>query len=212
MNNADIKTVVFDMYGVIMKDPVAGLMPFVRRHFPDLDMEAIYAPWLRANVGELSSLEYLRILGFTGDLSAIQKEYLDTIEIDGDFYGAAERLKRRFRLALLSNDLSEWSRYLREKHGLDGLFDAVVVSGDVKIKKPEPEIFYILLRRLGQGASGCVYIDDRKNNLDAAGSLGFDTVLYDNGWKFHDGGKGNIGYAGKVARSLPELADMLIYN
>ena len=41
-------------------------------------------------------------LGFQGDLSRIEREYLDTVEIDEAFYDFASKIKKRFRLALLS--------------------------------------------------------------------------------------------------------------
>ena len=208
MGKAEV--VIFDMYGVIMKDPVGGLLPFVKGVFPELGFDEVYSQWLIGNVGGLSSMDFFRNLGFAGDLRAVEKAYLDSLEIDEAFYAAAARLKKRYRLALLSNDLSEWSRYLREIHGLDALLDAAVVSGEVGIKKPDAQIYKILLNKLGSRPSDCIYVDDRKNNLDAAKSLGMDTVLFNNGRAFHDGGKGNAGYAGKMAGSFQELADMLL--
>ena len=134
-----MKTVIFDMYGVIMKHPEGALLPFVNRTFPDIKHEDVYTHWMDANVGSLSSLEFFKNIGFKGDLNKIEIEYLNTIEIDESFYETAQMLKKYCRLALLSNDLSEWSGYLRGKFKINGFFDVIIVSGDVGIKKPEPE-------------------------------------------------------------------------
>ena len=198
----NIKTIIFDMYGVIIKDPEGGLMPFVNHSFPDLKFEDIYYPhWINAGKGELSSLDFFKNIGFTGDLNKIEKEFLDTLEIDESFYEVAAVLKKYYRLALLSNDVSEWSKYLREKFKINKFFDVIVISGDVKIMKPDPQIFIHTLNELGQPASECIYIDDRRKNLITANSLGIDTILFNSR---------NIQYDGKTVNNFNELVNILM--
>jgi putative hydrolase of the HAD superfamily len=73
--------------------------------------------------------------------------------------------------ALLSNS---WGLdYPRE--GWDELFDAVVISGEVGLRKPEPEIYALAARRLGVDPSQCVFVDDLTPNVrgaEAAGMVG----------------------------------------
>jgi putative hydrolase of the HAD superfamily len=196
-----MRALILDMYGVIMKDPEGGFLPFVNRTFPDLSRDDVYLHWNKADVGELSSLDLFRKLGFEGDLGKIEKEYLDTIEINESFYEIAPILKKHYHLALLSNDSSEWSRYLRDKYKINDYFDVITVSGDVKIKKPDVQIFLLTLDKLGHPASDCIYVDDRRFNLAAAQSLGMDTVLFNSR---------NVQYKGKTVVSFKELANMLI--
>ena len=198
-----MRALILDMYGVIMKDPEGGYLPFVNRTFPDLSHDDVYQHWNKANVGELSSIELFRELGFEGDLSKIEKEYLDTIEINESFYEIAPILKKHYHLALLSNDLSEWSRYLRDKFKINDYFDVITVSGDIKIKKPNEQIFMLTLDKLGHSASDCIYVDDRRFNLAAAQSLGMDTILFNSR---------NVQYEGKTVISFEELANMLIHS
>ena len=101
---------------------------------------------------------------------------------------------------LSPTDSSEWSRYFREKFGLNKYFDVISVSGDLKIKKPDPRIFQLTLERLGCMPEECVYIDDRRYNLEAAQALGMDTVLFNSR---------NVPYNGKIVKGFGELADML---
>ena len=173
-----MKAVILDMYGVIMKDPEGGLMPFVRRYFPDASTDGVYYYWKQANVGEISSLDFFKHLGFRGDLSFFEREYLDSIEIDGGFYEAAADIGKHNKMALLTNDLSEWSNYLRRKFNLDNYFETIIVSSEVGIKKPDRRIFELALNRLCLPPSDCVFTDDRRRNLAAAQSLGIGTVLY----------------------------------
>lgn len=60
--------------------------------------------------------------------------------------------------------------------GIADRFDAVVLSGEVGLRKPEPEIFLLSLERLGVAADQCVFIDDMVHNLEAAQVLGLTTV------------------------------------
>ncbi len=196
-----MKALILDMYGVIIKDPEGGLLPFINRTFPDLSRDDVYKHWIKANVGELASFDLFRELGFEGDLNKIEKEYLDTIEIDQSFYEFAPLLKKHYHLALLSNDLTEWSRYLRDKFKINDYFDVITVSGDVKIKKPDVKIFMHTLDKLGHPATDCIYVDDRRFNLAAAQSLGMDTVLFNSR---------NVQYDGKTVVSFKELTDYLI--
>jgi putative hydrolase of the HAD superfamily len=73
--------------------------------------------------------------------------------------------------ALLSNS---WGLdYPRQ--GWDELFDAVVISGEVGIRKPEPEIYALAARRLGVEPGQCVFVDDLPPNVrgaEAAGMVG----------------------------------------
>ena len=78
-----------------------------------------------------------------------------------------------FPTGLVSNS---WGtrRYPREL--LAELFDAVVISGEVGIRKPAPEIYTIGADRIGLAPHECVYIDDLAGNLAPAAELGMATV------------------------------------
>jgi len=76
------------------------------------------------------------------------------------------------RTGLLSN--SWGNEYPRE--GWDEMFDAIVISGEVGMRKPEPEIFAHVLDLLGVAAEQTVFVDDLTHNIEAARRLGFVAV------------------------------------
>lgn len=76
------------------------------------------------------------------------------------------------RTGLLSN--SWGNEYPRE--GWDDMFDAVVISGEVGMRKPEPQIFAHVLGLLGVPADETVFVDDLKQNVEAAQALGMVAV------------------------------------
>lgn len=72
------------------------------------------------------------------------------------------------RTGLLSN--SWGNEYPRE--GWDEMFDAIVISGEVGMRKPEPEIFAHMVDLLGVPAAETVFVDDLARNVDAARAAG----------------------------------------
>jgi FMN phosphatase YigB (HAD superfamily) len=54
----------------------------------------------------------------------------------------------------------------------DELFDEVVISGEVGLRKPQPEIYLLAASRLGAGAADCVFADDFAVNAEGASAVG----------------------------------------
>ncbi len=176
-----IDWVVFDVMGVVF--PVGDdtndlLVPFVQERNAAISREEINRLYLAASLGQISSRQFWAEVGLGAAYPAVEKAYLDgCLAIDPGFEPAARRLRERFRVGLLSNDLSDWSAYLRARFGLDFL-DAVTISGDVHCRKPSPEIYLRFLAETGARAEECVFIDDRCKNLAAAAALGFKTIRF----------------------------------
>lgn len=86
-----------------------------------------------------------------------------------DMAGLVRRAKASgIRTALLSNSWGD--QYLRE--GWQDMFDTVVISGEVGMRKPESRIFELTVSRLGLDPSACVFVDDHVDNIQAAAALG----------------------------------------
>jgi putative hydrolase of the HAD superfamily len=191
-----MKAIILDMYGVIVKQTGDDFVPYVQQTFPDLIIEEIHTPWFKADIGELTSLEVWEAIGFKGDLEKIEKEYLDTIELSDGFINFIEKAKNKYKLTIISNDSSRWSKYLRNKFDLNKYFDVISISGDLKIQKPDVRIFLLTTEKLGLNAEDCIYIDDREGNLEAAKKLGMKPVLLNSR---------NVSYEGISVNSFEEL-------
>jgi putative hydrolase of the HAD superfamily len=79
------------------------------------------------------------------------------------------------RTGLISNS---WGTGIYERGDFDGLFDATVISGEVGMNKPEPEIFELACERLGVDAADCVFVDDLRENCAGAGAVGMTAILH----------------------------------
>ena len=182
-----MKAIVLDMYGVIVKQTGDDFVPYVQQTFPNLSIEEIHTPWFKADIGEITSLEVWEALGFQGDLEKIEKEYLDTIELSNGFIDFIEKVKGKYKLAIISNDSSRWSKYLREKFDINKYFDVISISGDLKIQKPDERIFLLTMEKLGMKAEDCIYVDDRTGNLNAAKKVGMTPILLNSRNESYDG-------------------------
>jgi putative hydrolase of the HAD superfamily len=82
------------------------------------------------------------------------------------------------RLALLTNNVREWEPRWRAMVPVDELFEVVVDSANVGMRKPDPEIYELTLHRLGLDAPQCVFVDDIEVNCQAAERLGMHAVWF----------------------------------
>ena len=151
-------------------------------------------------MGELTSLEVWESLGFQGNIAKIEKEYLDTIELNDGFMDFASLVSKQHKLAIISNDSSQWSKYIREKFDINNYFDVISISGDLKIQKPDKRIFQLTIEQLGCKAEDCLYVDDRKGNLEAANKIGMNVVLFNSR---------NIQYEGTSVSDFASLSNIL---
>jgi putative hydrolase of the HAD superfamily len=93
---------------------------------------------------------------------------------DEQMLDAVRRARRAgIRTGLLSNSWGT-TRYPRDV--LAELFDGVVISGEVGIRKPAPEIYALSAERIGLASEECVFVDDLSVNLAPAAELGMATV------------------------------------
>jgi putative hydrolase of the HAD superfamily len=86
---------------------------------------------------------------------------------------------RGLRMAMLTNNVREWEPLWRAKLPVDEIFEVVVDSAFVGMRKPEREIYELTLERLGDvRAEECVFVDDVDVNCAMASELGMTAVHY----------------------------------
>lgn len=99
--------------------------------------------------------------------------------------GTVEILKKLhqspdYTIYALTNWSGETFPVARQKFHFLSWFEGIVVSGDEKLVKPDPEIYKLLLDRYDLDAKNCVFIDDRADNVQAAVDLGFKGIQFSN--------------------------------
>jgi putative hydrolase of the HAD superfamily len=137
--------------------------------------------------GEITEAEFLaqlerglaQILGRPVSLDGFTTRLMAALEPNAElfaYYGALR--DRGVRLALLTNNVREWEPLWRSKLPIDDVFETVVDSAFVGMRKPDPGIYELTLERLGLPAEACVFVDDLQINVDAARALGMRGVVY----------------------------------
>ena len=72
------------------------------------------------------------------------------------------------RLAICTNNVREWEARWRAMLPIDEIFDTVVDSAFVGMRKPDPEIYRLTLERLGAAPAEALFVDDVELNCEAA--------------------------------------------
>jgi 2-haloacid dehalogenase len=113
-------------------------------------------------------------------IRAYQERWEDMLAgpIEGTVEILAELKERSHPLYALTNWSAETFPRARELYPFLNWFDGIVVSGEVGMIKPSPEIYHHLLTRHCIEAGESVFIDDRLKNVDAARALGFQVIHY----------------------------------
>jgi 2-haloacid dehalogenase len=100
----------------------------------------------------------------------------------GDIPKSVELLKKLKQKGFPLYGLSNWSAetfpMTRRKYPFLEVFDDIVLSGEVKLIKPDPTIFKLLLERNNLKAMECLLIDDSEKNIAIAQELGFQTIHF----------------------------------
>ena len=116
-------------------------------------------------------------------LDGMGEAFLSGLERNHEMIDYVAGLRGRgLRTALLTNNVREWEpRWRAMLPEIDEIFEVVVDSAFVGMRKPEAEIYHLTLERLGDGlrAEECVFVDDIAINCDAARELGMAAVLFE---------------------------------
>src|ERR1700690_2767079 len=116
--------------------------------------------------------------------SHLIRAYYDHFEetIVGPITGTLEILHKLKQAGYPLYGLSNWSaeNYPRVRHQYDffNLFDKIILSGEVKLIKPDPAIFNLTLQMIRRTANECLLIDDSEANISTAKKIGFATIHF----------------------------------
>ncbi len=198
-----IKNLVFDLGGVIFRidknqaikrfnevgfdDAAAYLDSFTQVGiFGDLESGRIDAEQFRCQLSELAGKQLTLddcAHGWQGYMAELPQRNLDKL---------IELRQRGFRLSLLSNTnpfMMQWARsdaFDGRGHGLDYYFDALYLSYEMGVMKPDSRIFEMMLQSEKAEPQETVFIDDSAHNTQAAAAMGIHVLQPDNGADWHE--------------------------
>jgi epoxide hydrolase-like predicted phosphatase len=194
MSQRTVDAVIFDLGGVIMKN--GGPRDFTRRypdHDPAVVAEIVMGPhhldtdhqWHRLERGEITMDE----------CRALTKDMLDAagivatapapttsggafnFQLNDEMVAFIHDLKSAgLPVAILTNNVREFREMWWPLMDFETVFDAIVDSHEVKMRKPNPDIYHLTMDRIGATANRTAFLDDLRANVDAASALGMHGV------------------------------------
>ena len=190
-----IKAVISDFGGVLTTPLMDSFMAYQREsgiRFEDIGKAMARVthaldgrhPLFELEKGNLSEEEFLELVGseLGAPLHTLSETYFRNLHPNEPMIECMRGLRTRgLRTALLTNNVREWEPLWRAKlPDVDEIFEVIVDSGFVGMRKPEPGIYELTLERLGDGVgpSECVFVDDIEVNCEAARELGMVAIHF----------------------------------
>jgi putative hydrolase of the HAD superfamily len=147
-------------------------------------------PLFRLERGELTERQFLEDLawgleeelGHRPKLHRFREIWFEALQPNEPMLALMRELSERgFRMAILTNNVREWEELWRSKLPVDEIFELVVDSAWVGMRKPEPEIYTLTIDRLDGNLepAQCLFVDDNELNVDAARDLGLTAVRFE---------------------------------
>lgn len=192
--SAAIDTVIFDVGGVLA---ATGRHSDFAKRFPPEHAERViklfvgdYAedgdhPWHRLERGEITLEENRRLNRIALEAAGIELPAPPPGGGPMIVFTASEPMTELvmdlraagIRLGVLTNNVAEFRENWRSMMPFDELFDDIVDSHEVGLRKPDPAIYQLALARLGADAGRTAFLDDVATNVSAAESVGIRGVL-----------------------------------
>ncbi len=184
-----VSAIIFDIGGVLLDwDPYYLYRKILGddRQVVDRFLKAVdFFRWNKENdrgrsVAEGTAELSARFPEYRQLIQAYDERYLESV--NGAIQPAVEILRRLKHLGYFLYGLSNWPAekfaLVRPQYPFFEAFDGLVISGEVRLVKPDKAIFELLLERIGRPAGECLFIDDHDRNIAAARELGFQTILF----------------------------------
>ena len=178
MEQEKYKAVIFDFFGVISSE-VAPV--WFKEYLPREDMAELRKTYLEpSDIGEMSAEELFDQLSKLVPLSPqeIRRQWLALTVVRHDMIDLIKKLSGRYKLAILSDTQSSLFREIIAINKLEGLFDNIFVSSEIRMTKADIKIYQLALKELGVRAEESIFTDDKAANVERARSLGIKGFVF----------------------------------
>ncbi len=172
------KLVIFDCFGVIF-DEIAP--PFFRRHFDEETAKVLKDKFfIPADLGEITREELFERMSTELGMKKedILAEWEELIRLRPYMVTEIEKIREKADVALLSNAPLGFVEGLFEKHNLTYLFDKMFISCNLKMAKPDKEIYLHCVSSFGKDYEEIYMIDDSLPNIENLHEIGIKGIHF----------------------------------
>lgn len=176
-----VKAIIFDCFGVIVG---RGFRHTYESAGGDAEKDQVFIESIlgRANLGMISETEFHSEV--SAKLNISLDDWLKAIQRgeqpDEELLEYIETLRKQYKTAILSNANRGVVVARIGDDWIKRCFDAVVVSAEVNMLKPDRAIYEYTAEKLGVEPGECVFFDDREYQLEPARELGMKAFMYTN--------------------------------
>jgi epoxide hydrolase-like predicted phosphatase len=139
--------------------------------------------WWAVSTGKMSAEEYWQCVSnwlggrVPASLEPFRHNPFAYEELNKRMIALGRRLHKRYKTALLSNATIYLDALLAE-HGIMAIFDVIVNSARVGLRKPDPEIFKLTVEKMGLSPTECLFVDDKDRNTRVAQAVGMKVIVF----------------------------------
>lgn len=175
-----IKAVIFDCFGVLVRD---GWLPFKEKYFGNNAELLLEASDLNKQVdaGLISYANFIEQVAAMAKLTSkdAHQQIEDNPADERLFAYIRDAVKPHYKIGMLSNAGDNWLSELFTAEQLQ-LFDATALSCEIGVIKPDPLAYQMIADRLGVQPSECLFIDDQPRYCQGAREVGMQAIDYTN--------------------------------
>lgn len=168
--------ILFDCFGVFHPDPVFARMAISSKQ----TAEALHNLDIQAATGTITKSDFVRqsskLLSITRQEA--EDEFFVAHNYNVELRDFASNIRGKYKTGLISNIGADMMDGFFDQNELDTLFDIVIISGKVKVTKPDLAIFKLACKNLGIDTTEAIMVDDVEANVEAAKSLGMAGITY----------------------------------
>ena len=179
-----IKNIIFDVGGIILDDSVENLSKLFNKDMSEIYKKIYSGDFKQCLLGKLTCSEYIKKFENDKDYKYISKILEPSNQkiinpLIKENYDYICNLKNRgYHLYILSNLTKETYDYLKSIIDINTFFDGAVFSYEIGIKKPDKEIFKLIINRYSLDSNETLFFDDKQRNIDAAIETGLKSKLF----------------------------------
>lgn len=180
-----IKTIIFDYAGVVTQTKNNYI--FAKKYHNRFGLTAeelmtkTYNGWKPALTNKKAESEYWKNLSRELNLNSekLKDLIIKTFPIDPKIIQFIDRIKDRYKILMLSNQVESWLEKVIDENNLRDKFHYFINSYLVGAKKPDKKIFLTALEKSGSKPEETLFIDDSLENIEAARKLGIHVILFE---------------------------------
>ncbi len=174
-----IRAIIFDCFGVLATD---GWLPYRDQHFGH-DTNLVQQATDLNKAVDAGILDYISFISQVAELAGLSPEAarreIESNVPNPQLFDYISELKQDYKIGVLSNAGANWLPTIFTSEQVE-LFDAVALSYEMGIIKPDKRVYEIIAERLGAEPEECIFIDDQQKYAEGGKEAGMQAILYQN--------------------------------